>query len=587
MSAPPPGARPTYPAPIRAAVPVDEFASIGEMVKRCSARYGDAPAFEVCLPNGVSAGRSFREVDALSDDLAAYFLEVLRLGRGERVALLLPNGLAFPAAAFGALKAGLAVTGINPLYTAEEIAQQLADARPAVLVALDLFGERAARALAVVPVRHVLRASVAEFFPFLRGSLVRAALRVSGRVKGCPARWLPLQEAARWGRAARRAAPQAVARALAGVRADDVALLQYTGGTTGVPKAAMLTHRNLLANTAQLAEIAGYYLDRERVLTVLPLYHIFAFQINCLVCVRLGFASVLAPSPKPLSNLRPVFRRYDITFTTAVNTLLKMLLREPWFRDRPPRSLRLVYAGGAPVEQAVVEEWAAVTGGLVTQGYGLSEASPCVSFDPVVEAGERGADGRPRLRHLDPGADGLGLPMPMTEIRIAGDDGAVLPVGGEGEIELRGPQVMRGYWDDPAETAAVFHDGWLRTGDVGRLNEAGRVTILDRKKDLVLVSGFNVFPNQVEECLLRDPAITEAAVVGAPDPTTGEAVIAYVVSRVPGLTEDAVRAFCREHLAAYKVPRRVVFRAELPRTPIGKVDRRALRAEARRAAPPP
>lgn len=584
---PHPGAVPAYPAPIRSSVPVDEFASIGEMVKRCSARYGDARAYDVCLPNGVTAGWSFAAVDALSDDLAAYFLQVLRLGRGERVALLLPNGLAYPAAAFGAFKAGLAVTGINPLYTAEEIAQQLADARPSVLVTLDLFGERVVKALAVVPVRHVVRASVAEFFPFVRGMLVRTALRVTGKDRGCPRRWLALGEAARWGRVARRSAPERVARSLADVRGDDVAVLQYTGGTTGVPKAAMLSHRNLLANAAQIAEIAGHYLDRgrERALTVLPLYHIFAFQINGLVCYRQGYASVLVPSPKPLSNLRAAFRRFDVTFTTGVNTLLKMLLAEPWFRERPPTTLRLVYAGGAPVDPAVAKEWAAVTGGLVTQGYGLSESSPCVSFDPVVEAEERGADGRPRLRHLDPDADGLGLPMPMTEIRIVGEDGGVLPVGGEGEIELRGPQVMRGYWDNPVETAAVFHDGWLRTGDIGRLNDAGRVTILDRKKDLVLVSGFNVFPNQVEECLLRDPAITEAAVVGVPDPTTGEAVVAFVVARVPELTEESVRGFCREHLAAYKVPRRVVFRAELPKTPIGKVDRKALREDARRGAP--
>jgi long-chain acyl-CoA synthetase len=557
------------------------------MVRQRAAQSADATAYTVCLPNGLTGGLSFADVDRLSDDLAAYFLRVLALARGERVAVMLPNCLAYPVAAFGAFKAGLAVTGINPLYTAEEIAHQLRDCGASTLVTLDLFSPRVVKALESCPVAHVIRASVAEFFPRLRGGVVRVSLRLTGKLRGCPGEWPTLTAATRAGRAARAAEPALVERSIGAVRPEEVALLQYTGGTTGVPKAAMLTHRNLLANTAQIAEISQHYLEgrRELVLTVLPLYHIFAFQINGLVCFRQGYGTVLVPSPKPLSNLEPAFRKFPITFSTGVNTLLKLLLREPWFRTRPPRTLRLVYAGGAAVEAEVVREWAEITGGLVTQGYGLSEASPCVSFDPVVETEERGPDGRPRLLAADPDADGLGLPMPMTEIRIVGEDGAVAPVGGAGEIELRGPQVMPGYWNNPDETAAVFHDGWLRTGDIGRLNDAGRVTILDRKKDLVLVSGFNVFPNQVEASLVAHPAVSEAAVVGVPDDTTGEAVVAFVVCPGGGVTGGEIRAHCREHLAAYKIPKRVVFRAELPKTAIGKVDRKRLRAEARGSAP--
>ena len=575
------------PAPIRASLPLDEFRNIGEMVKRRAALYGDDPAFTVCLPNGITAGLSFAEADRMSDDLATYFRTVLALERGERLAVMLPNCLAYPLLAFGALKAGLVLTGINPLYTADEIAFQLRDSGAAALVTLDLFGARVAKAIEAVPVRVVIRASVAEFFPPLRGALVRASLRAAGRLRGCPRHWPTLGHAVRAGRRARASRPGFVERSIAEVGPHDVALLQYTGGTTGVPKAAMLTHHNLLANAAQLAEIAGFYWDRrrDRMLTVLPLYHIFAFQINCLTCFWLGCGTVLVPNPRPLSNLKPAFRKFPISYSTAVNTLLKLLLKERWFREHPPRSLRMVYAGGSAVEASVIREWAEVVGGHVTQGYGLSEASPCVTFDPLREVvEERGSDGRPRVRPADPDADGLGLPMPMTEIRIVSEEGRVAAIGAAGEIEVRGPQVMPGYWNNPEETAAVFHDGWLRTGDIGRVNAAGRITILDRKKDLIIVSGFNVFPTQVEECITAIQAVSEAAVVGVPDDTTGESVLACVVCTPGGSTEREIREHCREHLAAYKIPKRVVFRTELPRTAIGKVDRRSLREEARRGA---
>jgi len=577
---------PSYPAPIRASLPLGQFKSIGEMVKRRAAEYGDDPAFTVCLPNGITGALSFAEVDRMSDDLAAYFRTVLSLGRGERVAVMLPNCLAYPLVAFGAFKAGLTLTGINPLYTVDEIAFQLRDSGASVVVTLDLFGARVAKAIEVVPVSTVVRASIAEFFPLLRGSIVRASLRVTRRMRGCPTHWPTLSGAVRAGRKARASQPALVERSIADVQPDDVALLQYTGGTTGVPKAAMLTHYNLLSNTTQLVEIAGHYWDRRRdqMLTVLPLYHIFAFQINCLTCFWLGCGTVLVPSPKPLSNLKPAFRKYRITYATAVNTLLKLLLKEPWFRDHPPRSLRLVYAGGAAVEASVVREWAEVVGGHVTQGYGLSEASPCVTFDPIVEMKELASDGRPRVRPADPEADGLGLPMPMTEIRIVREDGGVAAVGEAGEIEVRGPQVMHRYWNNPDETAEVFDDGWLRTGDIGSINGAGRVTILDRKKDLIIVSGFNVFPTQIEECIAAIPGVSEGAVVGVPDDAAGEAVVAFVVCPSGDSTEREIREHCRQHVAAYKVPRRVVFRTELPKTAIGKVDRKALREEARRGS---
>jgi len=552
------------------------------MVRRRAALYGDSPAYTVCLPNGTTAALTFAEADRMSDDLAAYFRSVLGLGRGERVAVMLPNCLAYPLLAFGAFKAGLAVTGINPLYTEDEIAFQLRDSGASVLVTLDLFGARITRALEAAPVRAVLRTSVAEFFPPARGAVVRAMLRLRGMVRGCPTHWPTLGHAVREGRRARGSRRALIEQSIAETRPDDVALLQYTGGTTGVPKAAMLTHRNLLTNAAQLAEIAGFYWDRRRdtMLTVLPLYHIFAFQINCLTCFSLGCGTVLVPSPKPLSNLEPAFRKFRVSYTTAVNTLLKLLLKEPWFRERPPRTVRVVYAGGSAIEPAVAREWAEVVGGPVTQGYGLTEASPCVTFDPLLEADEVGPDGRPRVRLAEPDAEGIGLPMPMTEIRIVTEDGRIAGAGEAGEIELRGPQVMPGYWNKPDETAAVFHDGWLRTGDIGRVTAAGRVTILDRKKDLISVSAFNVFPTQIEECIAGMTGVAEAAVVGVPDDVTGESVVAFVVCAEGGLSERDVREYCRGHLAPYKVPKRVLFRADLPKTAIGKVNRRALREEA-------
>ena len=575
---------PFYPAPIRASLPLDQFTSIGDMVRRCGALYGDSPAYTVCLPNGITAALSFAEADGMSDGLAAYFSAVLGLGSGERVAIMLPNCLAYPLVAFGAFKAGLAVTGINPLYTVDEIAFQLRDSGASVLVTLDLFGARVAKAIAAAPVRTVLRTSVAEFFPPVRGAAVRASLRLSGRLRGCPTHWATLGAAMREGRKARASRPRLVERCIAETRPDDVALLQYTGGTTGVPKAAMLTHGNLLANAAQLAEIASFYWDRRRdtMLTVLPLYHIFAFQINCLTCFSLGCPTVLVPSPKPLSNLEPAFRKFRISYATAVNTLLKLLLKEPWLREHPPRTVRVVYAGGSAIEPAVAREWAEVVGGQVTQGYGLTEASPCVTFDPLLEVEAAGPDRRPRVCAVEPDAEGIGLPMPMTEIRIVSEDGRIAVAGEVGEIEVRGPQVMPSYWNKPDETAAVFHDGWLRTGDIGRVTGAGRVAIIDRKKDMISVSAFNVFPTQIEECIEAMTGVADAAVVGVPDEVTGESVLAFVVCPSGALSERDVREHCRGHLAPYKVPKRVLFRAELPMTAIGKVNRRALREEARR-----
>ena len=482
-----------------------------------------------------------------------------------------PNCLSYPVVVFGVLKAGCVLVNTNPLYTASEIERQLRDAEPAAVVVVDLFADRMTDVFDAVGALPTVLVRIDEFFPGYVSGIVRTIQKYWTR--SLPPVRFPATRLREALAAGARHADQA-AGWWSPLRPDDLAALQYTGGTTGVSKGAMLTHGGLLANCEQMLQVAGEHLGpgEETVLTALPLYHVFAFTVNLLGFYRAGAHNVLIPSPRPLSNLKRAFENYPITWLSGVNTLFAGLVREEWFRLHPPRTLRASVAGGMALHADTARRWEEVTGSAVVEGYGLTEASPVLTFNPLAPAGEDGtarSAGRP---------GSIGLPVPGTQIRCVGPDGATVPVGEPGELVARGPQLMAGYWRHPEETAAVLRDGELWTGDIAVIGGDGFVTLVDRKKDIILVSGFNVYPGEVEEVLTAHPGVLEAAVVGVPDPTTGEQVCAVVVVEDAALRSDDLREWCRQHLAAYKVPRQVVFVAALPKSPIGKILRKDVRA---------
>ena len=549
--------------------PVPAHASLAALVAAASERYAAQTAFTTVVPNGMNGSLSFAEVDSLSDAFAAYLREELGLAPGARVAVQLPNGLAYPVAAFGVFKAGCVLVNTNPLYTPSEMRHQFCDSGAEALVITELFADKLDALVGQTPVRHVVVASVPELFPAVPRGIVRAVQRWWSRalppVRVPHARFMAAVAKGRE-HLARLGGAAAVRGWWQAVAPDATAVLQYTGGTTGVAKGAQLSHHNLLSNIAQIRAMGASHIEpgRECVLTALPLYHVFAFTANLLSFYDAGARNVLIPSPRPVQNLQRAIENTPVTWITGVNTLFNALLNEEWFVAFPPRRLKAAIAGGTALHQAVAERWEQVTGTRIAEGYGLTETSPVVTFNPL--SGPR-----------RPGS--IGIPVPGTDVRLVDDAGRPVPAGQPGELVVRGPQVMQGYWSQPAETALVLEDGWLRTGDVAVMDADGFFTIVDRKKDLILVSGFNVYPNEVEDAVSRLDAVMEAAVVGIPDARSGEAVRAYVVRRDAGLTAEQVIAHCRTVLTDYKVPRSVVFRDELPKTPIGKILRKTLKAE--------
>ena len=529
------------------------------------------PAFSAVLPGGQHGTLSYEKLDRASDYFAAYLREELKLAPGDRVAIQLPNCLAYPVAAFGVLKAGCVLVNTNPLYTAAEMGYQFRDSGAKALVVLDLFSDKLGEALKGSAVKHVVLASLTEGFPALSGALVRFVLRyVQHRVPACPVAATGFRQSLRLGRARLRAGadPQAW---IAGQGTGTLAALQYTGGTTGVSKGAMLSHGNLLSNVEQAYLFCAHRIipEQEVVLAPLPLYHVFAFTVNLLTFYRTGAHTVLVPSPRPISNLQSAFRRYPITWMTGVNTLYSALLGEAWFVQRPPKSLKVAIAGGAALLGAVAERWRLALGEAPTEGYGLTEASPVVCFNPLGQ-GRVGC---------------IGVPLPGTAVRLVKEDGAEAAPGEAGELCVQGPQVMQGYWQRPEDSAAVMRDGWLRSGDVAVMEQDGFLRIVDRLKDVIVVSGFKVFPNEVEDVLTKLVGVAQAAVVGAPAGDQGEQVVAFVVPMKDAtLSVEAVREHCRQSLTAYKVPKLVLFKEDLPKTNIGKILRKDLRAEAAEAA---
>jgi len=551
-----------YPPGVPARIETPPYGLLGEIAPDLAARKPAARAFTTVMPNGMAASLSFAQVDRYSDAFAAYLRETLRLEPGARVAIQIPNGLAYPVAAFGIFKSGCVLVNVNPLYTAREMAHVFADAEPYAIVAIDMFAGKLAAAMEQVPVPHVILTEAASLFPIASRQLIGFVQKyVKKQVPHPLFRHAVFSKALALGAASIRAGAN-VKGYTSETEPSAVACLQYTGGTTGVSKGAMLTHRNLIMNVAQWFRFWGDDMrESDHVLTALPLYHIFAFAVNFLGFFIRGAHNILIPSPRPLSNLRKAFEKEPITVVTGVNTLFNGLLNEPWFCENPPRSLRISDAGGMPLQEAVAVRWRETTGTDVIEGYGLSEASPVLTCNPVRRA-KLGS---------------IGVPLPSTEMKCVDDQGNEAAIGEPGEIIARGPQVMQGYWKQPEETKQVLRDGWLFTGDIGTMDAEGYFSVVDRRKDLILVSGFNVYPNEVEAVLAGLAGVKECGVIGVPDAVSGEAVKAFVVRGDPALDAETVRDFCRGELAGYKVPKFVEFRDDLPKSVIGKILRKDLR----------
>ena len=557
-----------YGSEIAADLPAPDHPSLAHLIAATCEANGRRPAFTSVVPNGMNGTLNFSQIGAMSDAFASFLRHHCKLERGARVAVQLPNGLAYPVAVFGVLKAGGVLVNTNPLYTPSEMVHQFKDSGVEVLVICDMFADKLAEVIPQTDIREVVLAGVPEFFPRIPEMIVRGVQKLWTRaLPPIPELSVPVRRIRDALAIGRRHSPVTDWTA---TRSDDLALLQYTGGTTGVAKGAMLTHGNILANLEQVQAMGGRHMTQsDCVLTALPLYHIFAFTANLMTFFALGARNILVPSPRPVQNIQRALENYPVTWVTGVNTLFNGLMNEEWFSAYPPKTLKAAIAGGTALHHAVAERWQSITGTRVAEGYGLTETSPLVSFNPLDQAVRIGS---------------IGVPVPGTDVVLVDDAAEPVAQGKPGELLVRGPQVMRGYWNRPEDSAKTLQNGWVFTGDVAVMDADGYLTIVDRKKDMVLVSGFNVYPNEVEDCLSKLEAVLEAAVIGIPDKGTGEAVRAYVVQNpdtAEVVTKELITAHCRKHLAPYKVPKSVIIRDELPKSPIGKILRKDLKAEMR------
>ncbi|MBV2235356.1 MAG: long-chain-fatty-acid--CoA ligase [Sterolibacterium sp.] len=554
----------SYMSGVPAEVDVTAYASLVDLFEQSVQQFAQRTAF-------INMGKSlsYAELDRHSRNFAAYCQSVLQLPQGARIALMMPNTLQYPIALFGALRGGYVVVNCNPLYTARELAHQLQDAGVEAIVVIENFAHVLQEALPHTSVRHVMVTGLGDMLGFPKSLLVNLVVR---HVKKMVPRW-QLPSAVGFRQAL--AAGQGAACVPVSIDREDNAFLQYTGGTTGVAKGAMLTHRNIIANLQQAHAWLQPVLKpdgSELIITALPLYHIFALTANCLTFFKIGATNVLITNPRDIPGFIKELKAYRFTCFTGVNTLFNALLNHPDFARLDFSALRVSLGGGMAVQKAVAEKWKQVTGKPLIEAYGLTETSPAATINPLDLAEYNGS---------------IGLPISSTEVAIRADDGRYLPSGEMGEICVRGPQVMKGYWQRPEETARVLlPDGFLLTGDMGVMDEKGFIRIVDRKKDMILVSGFNVYPNEVEDVVVLHPGVLEVAAIGVPDEHSNEAVMIFVVKKDPALTAEALIQHCRAHLTGYKIPRHVEFRDELPKTNVGKILRRALRDEylARQAA---
>jgi long-chain acyl-CoA synthetase len=547
-----------YPAGVLTEIDPDSVSSLKQMFEDACRDYASRPAF-----SNMGRTLTYAEIDRAAGRFGAWLQKEAGLKKGDRVALMMPNILQYPIAIIGTLRAGMTVVNVNPLYTARELEHQLSDSGATVIVIFENAAATLAQVIAKTPIRKVVVTGIGDLLGFPKGAITNFVIR---RVKKMvPPYSLP--GALRFNTVMARA--ESLALDAVDVGGDDIAFLQYTGGTTGVSKGAVLTHRNMVANTLQVTSYMPELGEIEHavVVTALPLYHIFALTSNMLVFTRVGGENLLITNPRDMAGFVKELSKVRFTFITGVNTLFNGLLNTPGFDQLDFSSLKVALGGGMAVQAAVSERWRQVTGRHICQGWGLTETSPVATANLPGTVEFNGS---------------IGYPLPSTEVSIRDDDGKALAIGAIGEICVRGPQVMRGYWNRPEETAEVMlPGGWLRTGDIGRMDQHGRTYIEDRKKDMILVSGFNVYPNEVEGVIAQMPGVLEVAAVAQTDEKSGEVVAVFVVRKDPSLTAEQVIAFSKRELTGYKVPRAVYFRDELPKTNVGKILRRTLRDELR------
>ena len=544
----------SYPAGVPQEIDPEEFPSIVSVLQSSLEKYRDRPAFS-------NMGRSitYAEVDNYSKQFAAYLLGELKLKKGDRVAIMMPNCLQYPIAIFGVLRAGLTVVNTNPMYTARELKHQLVDSGASAILVFDNFAKTVQDVVAETSIKQVITTGLGDMLPFPKGAIVNFVMKYVKKL--IPEFDIP--GAVRFKNTLTLGQMHTLPNV--DIASSDIAFLQYTGGTTGVAKGAMLTHRNLVSNMQQSNAwiSANTKVGSEIIITALPLYHIFALTANCLVFMKLGGQNHLITNPRDMPGFVKELSSIPFTAITGVNTLFNGLLNTPGFEKIDFSHLRLTLGGGMAVQRAVAERWKKATGCTLVEAYGLTETSPAACMNPLDLPEYNGA---------------IGLPIPSTDACVKDDEGRILPQGEIGELCIKGPQVMKGYWQRREETAhSIDADGWLHTGDIARMDDRGFFFIVDRKKDMILVSGFNVYPNEVEDVIAMMPGVLEVAAVGVLDDKSGEAVKVVIVKKDPNLTAEHVKAHARENLTGYKQPKFVEFRTELPKTNVGKILRRELR----------
>ncbi|MDI9222557.1 long-chain-fatty-acid--CoA ligase FadD [Pantoea sp. EA-12] len=547
-----------YPADVPAEINADRYTSLVELFEHAALQYADQTAF-------INMGQpmTYRQLDKQSRDFAAWLQQGLGLKQGDRVALMMPNLLQYPVALFGVLRAGMVVVNVNPLYTPRELKHQLNDSGASAIVIVSNFAHTLEKVVAETPIKHVMLTRMGDQLAPVKATLVNFVVKY---VKKLVPKYhlpgaVPFRHALQQGAQMRYQRPT--------VTNNDLAFLQYTGGTTGVAKGAMLTHGNMQANLEQTKATYGKLLraGKENVVTALPLYHIFALTVNGLLFLDLGGTNLLITNPRDIPGFVKELSKFPFTAITGVNTLFNALLNDDNFNKLDFSTLRLSAGGGMAVQKAVAERWEKLTGHYLLEGYGLTECSPLVSVNPYDITCHTGS---------------IGLPVPSTDVRIVDDEDNDVAPGEPGELCIRGPQVMVGYWQRPDATEEVLKNGWLHTGDVVTVDSEGFIRIVDRKKDMILVSGFNVYPNEIEDVLMQHPKVREAAAIGVPSDLSGEAVKVCIVKKDPSLSKEEVLDHCRRQLTGYKVPKIIEFRDELPKTNVGKILRRELRDEAKR-----
>lgn len=546
-----------YPADVPAEINADRYTSLVDLVEQATQRYADQTAF-------INMGQplSYRQLEQKSRAFAAYLQSGLGLKKGDRVALMMPNLLQYPVALFGVLRAGMVVVNVNPLYTPRELKHQLNDSGASAILIVSNFAHTLEKVVAETAVKHVILTRLGDQLRPVKATLVNFVVKYIKKM--VPKYHLP--GAVSFRHALQQGETLAYQRP--SVTNDDLAFLQYTGGTTGIAKGAMLTHRNMQANLEQTRATYGKLLrdGKESVVTALPLYHIFALTVNCLLFLELGGQNLLITNPRDIPGFVKSLSKFPFTAITGVNTLFNALLNDAQFNKLDFSTLRLSAGGGMAVQKAVAERWEKLTGHYLLEGYGLTECSPLVSVNPYDIIEHTGS---------------IGLPVPSTDVRVVNEQGNDVEPGVPGELWIRGPQVMAGYWQRPDATEEVLKNGWLLSGDIVTVDPQGFIRIVDRKKDMILVSGFNVYPNEIEDVLMQHPKVREAAAIGVPSDLSGEAVKVCIVKKEASLTKEELLDHCRRQLTGYKVPKIIEFRDELPKSNVGKILRRELRDEAR------